>query len=327
MTLLTIGIPTFKREVELLELIAHLDVELGNLPVELNIEIIVIDNNPTSVINEKNLKEFIDSGRIKFFKNESNIGAVNNVLRIFQKSLGKYLWILGDDDLPTLSCVSTVYKFLESSNPRLIYLPSRWTSNKIARVSMLPKFHNHFTEVAPLRLVKTAHMYITFLSSWIVDAEVLRLDSNFRYDMYKDTMFPHLSWILEALKKESKLYVANLNGIEALGGNTGNYDVLTAFSIELPRILASSLGANSKIVSFLNKSIFGYFLPAVVKNIRSGSLGAFKMSDNALGRFRGNRFLSIYFHFILNRSAVCGSIESKFLTLFYRGFKFMHLRL
>jgi abequosyltransferase len=327
MTLLTIGIPTFKREVELLELIAHLDVELGNLPVELNIEIIVMDNNPTSVINEKNLKEFIDSGRIKFFKNESNIGAVNNVLRIFQKSLGKYLWILGDDDLPTLSCVSTVYKFLESSNPRLIYLPSRWTSNKIARVSMLPKFHNHFTEVAPLRLVKTAHMHITFLSSWIIDAEELRLDSHFRYDMYKDTMFPHLSWILEAVKKESKLYVANLNGIEALGGNTGNYDVLNAFSIDLPGILASSLGANSKIVSFLNKSIFGYYLPAVVKNSRLGILGEFKMRGTPFGRFRDNRFLSIYFHFIINRLAVCGSIESKFLTLLYRGFKFIHLRL
>ena len=89
MTLLTIGIPTFKREVELLELIAHLDVELGNLPVELNIEIIVLDNNPTSVINEKNLKEFIDSGRIKFFKNESNIGAPNNILRIDEKAHGR----------------------------------------------------------------------------------------------------------------------------------------------------------------------------------------------------------------------------------------------
>jgi hypothetical protein len=248
-------------------------------------------------------------------------------LKIYEKAHGRYLWVIGDDDLPTLSCVSKIYEFLEISNPKLIYLPSRWSTNKISRISKLPKFHNYFTEVDSLRLVKTSHMYVTFLSSWIVDVEVLRSDSNFQYDMFRNTLFPHLSWILESIKKESKLYVANVNGIEALGGNTGDYNALTAFSVELPRILVSSLGEHSKKVSFLNKSIFGYYLPAVVKNIRTGSFGKLKLDINSLGRFQGNRFLSIYFHYILVRLAVCGSIESKILSIFYKGFKFIHLKL
>ena len=324
---LTIGIPTYNRESELLELITHLDLELGKLPIDVDIEILVIDNNPTSFVNTKNLKQFIESGRIIFFQNESNIGAVNNVLKIYEKANGRYLWIIGDDDLPTLSCVSKIYEFLKISNPQLIYLPSRWSTNKISRTSRLPKFKSYFTEVDSMRLVKKSHMYVTFLSSWIIDVEVLSLNSNFRYDMYKNTMFPHLSWILESIKKESKLYVANVNGIEALGGNTGSYDALTAFSLELPRILASSLGERSKKVTFLNKSIFGYYLPAVVKNIRTGSFGKFKLNINSLGRFQGNRFLSIYFHYILVRLAVCGNIESKILSIFYKGFKFIHLKL
>ncbi len=63
-----------------------------------NIEIIVVDNASTD-----NTRKIIDSyiakdKRIKYFRNDFNIGAIKNFLKSFQFASGEYVQLLCHDD-------------------------------------------------------------------------------------------------------------------------------------------------------------------------------------------------------------------------------------
>lgn len=323
---LTIGIPTYKREFQLFNLISFLVKEFDDFDPH-DIQIIVVDNDHLSGTNKKNLSKFISNGAIEYIQNHKNIGAVANVLKIYSLSSGRYLWIIGDDDLPTSSALSSTLSLINNMDPHLIYLPSKWVSELSKKETGTSVSNNNLNNVSKEKLLKKAHMYITFLSSWIVNKDILNENLSFDYLKYKDTMFPHLAWILELLKKDTNLYSTSEIGIIALGGNSGNYDVIRSFSQELPNILNNAFGIKSKESLFLMKSIFGYYLPPIIKNVRDGSLGSFMLQKTDLGSYPGNKLLSIYFGFLLKRMTVCGKIEAHFLTFFYRIFKLIHLKL
>jgi glycosyltransferase involved in cell wall biosynthesis len=99
--LVSIGIPTYNRASSYLK---HTLRSAVNQTYK-NIEIIVSDNcspdNPESVV-----KEFNDP-RIRYYRQEKNIGAINNFNFCLEQSRGKYFLLLLDDDLIDEDFVST----------------------------------------------------------------------------------------------------------------------------------------------------------------------------------------------------------------------------
>lgn len=91
--LVTIGIPTYNRASGYLKDALRSTIN-QTYP---NIEIIVSDNCSTDN-TESVVKSFLDS-RIKYFKQEQNIGANNNFNFCLEKSQGDYFLLLHDDDL------------------------------------------------------------------------------------------------------------------------------------------------------------------------------------------------------------------------------------
>ncbi|MEM7770023.1 MAG: glycosyltransferase family 2 protein [Cyanobacteria bacterium P01_A01_bin.37] len=89
--LVSVITPTYQRPEYLREAIASAVSQTYH-----NIEIIVSDNfspdNPLPMIEEFN------DPRIKFFRNDQNVGMLANVVGAFQKSTGKYVASLLDDD-------------------------------------------------------------------------------------------------------------------------------------------------------------------------------------------------------------------------------------
>lgn len=102
---LSIIIPTFNRNKDLIITLNHLKTCLVNF--EFSYQIIVIDNNslidPLIEINK------IKGINIEFFRNSSNIGISRSILEGMLKAKGEYSWIYGDDDFVH----SEVFKFLE----------------------------------------------------------------------------------------------------------------------------------------------------------------------------------------------------------------------
>lgn len=76
-----------------------------------NIEIIVFDN--CSDNNPKQIIESFNDSRIRFFRQDCNVGAFKNVMSAFSKAQGKYIACLLDDDLWEKDYLSTMIPILE----------------------------------------------------------------------------------------------------------------------------------------------------------------------------------------------------------------------
>ena len=109
--LLTIGIPTYNRKKKLIETLKLLEKEKNQ-----RFYIVILDNNSNYNVSEEILKnnfkeDFLE--RIEVKKNSVNIGLEGNLLKILTISKTKWLWTLGDDDIPLDIAVDNIYKEIE----------------------------------------------------------------------------------------------------------------------------------------------------------------------------------------------------------------------
>ncbi len=96
--LLTIAIPTYNRCGYLAINLAQLRKEMAGVPAGM-VEILVSDNaSPDDTT--RIVKEATDSGLpVRYVRNETNIGSDANIAQAYNLAAGKYVLILGDDDL------------------------------------------------------------------------------------------------------------------------------------------------------------------------------------------------------------------------------------
>lgn len=87
----TIAIPTYNRAELLKEAIISSLGQTFN-----NFELLILDNNSSD--NTKDVVESFTDNRIRYHRNEQNIGMMNNWNKAVELARGDYLIILGDDD-------------------------------------------------------------------------------------------------------------------------------------------------------------------------------------------------------------------------------------
>lgn len=134
--LVTIAIPTYNRADLLKIAIQSCLVQKYN-----NLEILVIDGGSTD--NTKSVVESFDDLRIVYTKNKTNIGMMGSWNRSIKLARGKYLLILGDDDVLYPDFVSEALKVYEKY-PNLGFIFTH--ANKIdMEGNFLMRWGYHFT--------------------------------------------------------------------------------------------------------------------------------------------------------------------------------------
>ena len=119
--LLSISVPTWNRAKFLaISLESFLDQMKGINPEE--VELFVSDNcsddNTAEVV-----KSYIDKGLpITYSKNEENIGASRNFLRCMQRASGKYILLLGDDDVLNPGTLKFLLDILRGKDYGLVHI-------------------------------------------------------------------------------------------------------------------------------------------------------------------------------------------------------------
>jgi hypothetical protein len=105
----TIGIPTYNRA-------GFLKDSLGSALSQTysNIEVVVVDNASTD--DTKDVVESFDDCRIKYFRNEKNIGGSANFERCLNLSTGEYFSWLQDDDVLFNDFVETALEVSQLTN-------------------------------------------------------------------------------------------------------------------------------------------------------------------------------------------------------------------
>ena len=113
--LLTLGIPTYNRAYAVRELLSRLEAEM---PDAAPVEVLVSDN-----ASEDDTREAVQSkiGRCKlnisYCRNETNVGFDGNVLAIYRKAKGQYVWYMGDDDRIEPGGIGTLLRHLAAIEP------------------------------------------------------------------------------------------------------------------------------------------------------------------------------------------------------------------
>lgn len=118
---LTIAIPTWNRAEYLRITLAQLCNEMSGIPDGM-VEILVSDNcSPDDTVSV--VQDAVKSGLpINYTRNDENIGSDANIAQCFNLAHGKYVLILGDDDLLFDGCLEILLHRLSNNNYGVICL-------------------------------------------------------------------------------------------------------------------------------------------------------------------------------------------------------------
>lgn len=112
--LLSICLPTYNRKMFLSQKIDFFLKETANTD---EVEVLLIDNNSndgTVEFLESIVDELPSNWRVIF--NDSNIGAINNILKCYDLAIGCFVWTVGDDDVLETNVVSNIINILKSKS-------------------------------------------------------------------------------------------------------------------------------------------------------------------------------------------------------------------
>lgn len=121
---LTIAVPTYNRQKYLAELLPDLiaQCEAANVNGQ-QVEVVVVDNASTDSTSEYVINNF--SKRVRYFRNDTNIGADANFIECVKNSSGQYVWLFGDDEVINANGISLLLKLI-TKKPALIIAGSEF---------------------------------------------------------------------------------------------------------------------------------------------------------------------------------------------------------
>ena len=158
--ILSICIPTYNRSVFLKQ---SLDVLCHQINSD-DVELIISDNDSPDDTKEV-VGEFIkQNSRIQYFKQDTNVGASRNFISLMNRAQGKYILLLGDDDILTDNAVSVLVDILKRKDYGLLYVETRITDNKGTK-----EFDNKTD------FIKEISYFYTFMSSSIFRKDVVEM--------------------------------------------------------------------------------------------------------------------------------------------------------
>jgi abequosyltransferase len=276
--LLTIIVPTYNRAACLAMLLDALTVELRGF--EDRVGVVIGDN--ASVDDTPNVTATFASQwtATHLLRHAENLGPDENFCRCVEVVRTPYFWIIGDDDLPRAGAIPLLIQLLETHNPDLVYLNSRWSSTLNSHKEAGIVSHLNASLMSRDAFARSVHVWTTFISGAIVKRELARDESLRRFT---GSMLVQLGWVLGALRDGcSFVYVAE-PCVLATAGNTGGYGVLKVFGNNFPRVAreAFSNGASQRSLAeemVLRASIA--FLPDLIWGVRQARLGNFDPNES-----------------------------------------------
>jgi glycosyltransferase involved in cell wall biosynthesis len=132
--ILTIGILAYNREKYIKSNLDAIISQLSDFDPE-NIEILISDN-----VSEDNTERSVGSYRdrypqlISYYRNTSNVGFDKNVDLVVQRAKGKYVWLLGCEDIPKRGAIREILKAVSSDTYDNILVNLETFSEKTGKI-------------------------------------------------------------------------------------------------------------------------------------------------------------------------------------------------
>jgi abequosyltransferase len=267
--LLTIAIPTYNRAGYLDECLNHICSQLKGY--EDRVELVVSDNCSTDSTGEV-VQRYIDkSYPVIYRRNPENIGSDNNFIKCFKEARGKYVLIMGDDDILLDDAIRIIMEVLSGKDYGLIYLNAYPFSDDYISQKPLAKYKG-FEIYNDKSLFLKKSGYLMFISTWIVNKNIIENADDL--EKYYVENLVHMSWILSVFLKSEKNVIIWQYVIAARLFNSGGYELTKVFAVRLNKVFNMFIvnGFNRKYFDIINRKMLIKFFPSHISKIKSGKL-------------------------------------------------------
>lgn len=246
--ILSICFPTYNRGWCLEEQIKR----LKDLPKELNdkIEIIISDNcstDNTQCIVEDAIKEGF---RCSYYRNSENLGMDGNFVSCFKKAKGKYVWLLGDDDIILIDSLHMILNYLESDDFGLLHLFQKKNESNNQEAAEIITDKDEFC--------KKMSYFSTFISANIVrTCYVPEID----FERYMGTWFTLMPLYIRAIDMQPQNAIAYFKVFEQDkdSSRNGGYNIFKVFITNYLNIWKEARKGgviNNTTYSYIKKDVF-----------------------------------------------------------------------
>jgi abequosyltransferase len=264
--LLTIAIPTYNRAKFLRGSLATLLDQLVDEPA---IELIVSDNASTDETPDF-IKEFQDRGlNLRYIRNQSNIGLDANFLQCFNESHGKYLWLLGDDDIVVPGALRKLLALLAAADYSLVYLSLYEFHNDYIAERKNDKF-NRFAQHIPngLPFIEKVGTQITFMSSMIVNRDTYNSVPRPPLQNLIGSNLMHLGWLLPVLGCGGTSLIVWDKLLAGRHSYAGGWGICRTFGDNLTDLLRTSLPGREDIAAAVINPTLRNWFPTMIMQTR-----------------------------------------------------------
>lgn len=289
--LLTLAIPTFNRSSYLAELLECL---LPQFTANTNAELIVSDNaSPDET--EAMVASFIARGLpCHYVRNEQNVGADANFLQCLELARGKYVWVMGDDDLLAPDTIRLLLTVLSEATEDfdLIYLSSVGFSGDDRPTSTRDPLGT-FAEILTdgRYFLDKVNALIGLISANIVNKDRLLATPHPPIADLADTNLIQVGWLFPVLHRRCRVLYVFERLLFYRQYNSGGWGICEVFGHRLHTIAKRYFAAEPALDRSLMNGVLRFWLPDVIVDMRRGKQQAMNAEDFAqtLTRvFRGN---------------------------------------
>jgi abequosyltransferase len=282
--LLTIAVPTYNRRKHLEELLICLRPQLAD---QQEIELL-ISNNSSQDDTEERVQSLLKQGlQAKYVRNTENIGADANFVQCFTLATGKYLWILGDDDLLTPNAISQLMALLwqgeDTVDFDLVYLASFPFSGEYRPVEekLLKDKFGRFAEVVTdgEYFLNKVNGLITLISTNILNRNRLLKTGFPPIEELNKTSLLQVGWVFPLVHPHCRVLYVWERLVLYRSYNSGGWGIAEVFGRNLNRLSMRYFAAEPKLASALMNGVIQHWFCDSIMSIRLGKHQAMYQED------------------------------------------------
>ena len=266
--LLSIAIPTFNRSAYLAELLEAL---LPQIPLGSLAELLVSDNCSDDDTPQL-LADFQARGLpVRIIRNATNVGADANFLQCLNLATGKYVWVLGDDDLVEPGAIPALLSLLQQGEYDLVYLSSFGFHEGQRRGAVDDKL-GRFAEVVTdgAYFLEKVNALIGLISVNIVNKNRLLATPHPPIEQLNDTNLMQVGWLFPLIHRQMSVLFVWRRLVGYRSYNSGGWGICEVFGIRLDRIARQYFTAEPVLARSLMNGVLRYWLCDAILEMRRG---------------------------------------------------------
>jgi glycosyltransferase involved in cell wall biosynthesis len=242
-------------------------------------EIIISDNCSTDD-TQQIAQDAIDQGfNCRYIRNETNLGMDGNFINCFRKATGRYVWLLGDDDLIIIESLVRIVSLLD--------VKEEYGLLHIYQKKDLSKDIFYITDSD--YMIKTVSYYITFISANIVNTKYV---DSIDLEKYRGTWLSQIPLYLHSSLNEKQNILYSMVTFDCAQDSlhNGGYNYFEVFVRNYHSILREYI-YNKELLSWLKKDTWPFVWKYTKMLLIKKQIGNFKTNNSwkILFKYYGNK--------------------------------------